>query len=50
MSSIYLVNSSGLVSAVDCRNFLRNTDMKMLSTVGAKAAPIAIPVVWRSGD
>ncbi len=47
MSSMYLVNSMGLVSAVDCRNLLRSTEMKMLATVEAKAAPMAIPVVCR---
>ena len=43
MSSIYLFSSSGWVEVSMVRR-LKNTDMKMLATVGEKGAPIAVPL------
>ena len=43
MSSIYLFSSSGWVELSMVRR-LKNTDMKMLATVGENGAPIAVPL------
>ena len=43
LSSIYLLINRGITSCAD-RNLVRIVDIKMLASVGEKAAPIAVPL------